>query len=87
MKPEASGSAHTAMIEVVDHAPPTDPKKLRAKRLKQADAAIASAKAKIVKQRKHVSNAPYGRKTAQRAHLKGAEQALAEAIAAKERIS
>jgi hypothetical protein len=81
------GAAHTPMIEVVNNDVPTDPVKLRKTQLAHADAAIASAKAKVAKLKQFVATAPRGRKEAQRAHLKGAEKALAEAIAAKERIS
>lgn len=83
-----SGSSHTAMIEVVDHDAPTDPKQLRATRLKQADAAIKAAKAKITKLKRFISSAATPAvERRQRAHLKGAEKALAQAIADKERIA
>lgn len=86
MKSGGAGSAHTAMIEVVDHDVPTDPVQLRKLRLEQANAAIASAKRKVMKLTGFVRVAPKGHKAKQQAHLRAAEKALAEAIAHKEGI-
>ena len=86
MTAAAKGSAHTPMIAVVDHDVPTDPVKLRATRLAQADAAIASAQRAVDKLTGFITEAPRGFKAKQRDHLKVAQQALAEAIAYKEGI-
>jgi hypothetical protein len=86
MKAGATASAHTAMVEVIDHDVPTDPLKLRKLRLAQADHAIASAQHKIDKLSGFITLAPKGHKAKQQAHLRAAEQALAEAIAHKEGI-
>lgn len=87
MKAEVRAAAHSPMVEVVNNDVPTDPKKLKATQRAQADARIKAAKAKVAKLKQFVATAPKGHKETQRAHLKGAEQALAQAIAAKERIS
>jgi hypothetical protein len=84
MKAGATASAHTAMIKVVDHDVPTDPVKLRKLRLAQANDAIAAARRKIDKLTGFIRVAPRGHKAKQQAHLRAAEQALAEAIAHKE---
>jgi len=86
MTAAAQGSAHTPMIEVVDHDVPTDPVKLRTVRLAQADAAIASAQRAVDKLTGFIASAPRGFKENERDQLKVAKQALAEAIAHKEGI-
>lgn len=86
MKSGGSGSAHTSMIEVVDHDVPTDPVKLRKLRIAQANEAIAAAQRKIAKLTGFIRLAPKGHKAKQQAHLRAAEKALAEAIAHKEGI-
>jgi len=80
------GVAHSAMVMVVNHDVPTDPVKLRARQIADADAAVASARSKVEKLTRFVATAPKDSKERQRAHLKGAEIALAEAIAERERI-
>jgi hypothetical protein len=55
-----------ATVAVVNHDVPTDPVALAAKRKEQAASAVASAKAKVVKAE---------------AHLKAAQEALAQALA------
>jgi hypothetical protein len=87
MKAGATASAHTAMIEVVDHDVPTDPVKLRKLRLAQANAAIRSAERAIKKLEGFIEHAPHGKKGIEREHLAVAKQALAEAIAHKEGIT
>lgn len=82
----AAGGAYDAIFEAVDHDVPTDPVKLRKTQLAHADAAIKAAKSKVAKLSAMVKGAPHGTKTRLDAHLKGAQKALAQAIADKERI-
>jgi hypothetical protein len=82
----ATGGAHDAMFEAVEHDVPTDPVKLRKTQLAHADAAVQAAQAKLEKLTKMVKGAPHGTKTRLDAHLKGAQKALAQAIADKQGI-
>lgn len=59
------------MVEVVNNDVPTDPAVLEKLRKTQADAAVASAKSKVAKQKKH---------------LAAAEKALAQATAARKEL-
>ncbi len=86
MKAGATASAHTPMVEVVDHDVATDPAKLKKLRLAQANAAIKSAELKVRKLEGFVQIAPHGTKGRQQEHLAAAKKALAEAIAHKEGI-
>lgn len=81
------GAAHDARVEVVNHDRPTDPDALRALRIQQAEDAVAAAQAKVDKQRRFVETAPDSRADRARAHLKGAEKALADAIATQQRLA
>lgn len=81
------GAALDATVHVVNHDVPTDPVALRGLRLKQADDAIESARRKIIKQRQHIEGSTGARRKKLQAHLADAEQALAEAIAAKQRLA
>jgi hypothetical protein len=58
-------------VHVVNHDVPTDPDALKATRIEQADAAVASAKAKVERQQQH---------------LKAAKEALAQATAARKEL-
>lgn len=86
MNSSGSGSAHTAMIAVVNHDVPTDPAQVRARQIAVADAAVASAEAKVRKLTAFASSLPKSKQAKQRAHLVGANKALAEAIATRKGI-
>lgn len=81
------GAALDATVMTVDHDVPTDQSALKELRLRQADAAIAAAEAKVAKQEAFVENAPRGTKDRAREHLAGAKLALAQAISAKEKLA
>lgn len=80
------GKAFSPTVVVVNHDVPSDPVARRALALAQADRAIEGARLKIEVQKQHLAGAVKAKKERQRSHLAGAEQALAQAIAAKERI-
>lgn len=81
-----AGKAFRPTVSVVNHDVPSDPIERRALALAQADRAIEGARLKIERQKQHLATAVKGKQERQRAHLKGAQEALAQAIAAKESI-
>jgi hypothetical protein len=81
-----AGKASTPAVIVVNHAEPTDQRKLHGLRMKQADAAVAAAEAAVDRATEHLEEAPKEKKTRQRAHLKGAKDALAQATAARKEL-
>jgi len=87
VNPGAAGSAQPPMVSVVNHDVPTDPVALRAKRLEQAEAAIAAARSKIERQEQHLAAAVNkAKKDRAKSHLAAAKKALAQATAHKESI-
>jgi hypothetical protein len=83
---KARGAALNAMVAVVNHDVDTPPAEMLRRRIEAADAAVASARAKVDKLTRFVRDAPKGSRTKQQAHLTAAKKALAEAIAYKEGI-
>jgi hypothetical protein len=75
-----------SMVSVVNHDVPTDPVKQRKRLIADADAGVKSAELKIVKQKQHLATAGKDKKDQQRAHLEGAQKALAQAIAARKEL-
>lgn len=86
MTATATGSSRPPAVKVENHAPPTDPDVLHGTRVQQADAAVASAEAKVERQEQHVAVTSGAKKKRQSEHLKAAKEALAEAIAARKEL-
>lgn len=85
-KAGGSGAAFSPMVSTVDHDVPSDPNELRKRREAEADANIASLQAKVKRQKEHLAGATTKeQKERLRAHLKGAEDALAQATAARKK--
>jgi len=80
------GASHAPAVGVVNHDVPTDPARLRATRIEQADAAVASAQAKVDRQKAHVASSTGDKQDKQRAHLEAAQEALAQATAARKEL-
>lgn len=80
------GAALGASVVTVDNVP-GDPEADRKRAIAEADANIKSAERKVTKQKAHLAKAPKGSKQRQRDHLAGAQKALKEARAARERIT
>jgi multidrug resistance efflux pump len=77
-----SGSAHTAMVSVVDHDVPSDPVARLAERRAQAQREVDGCRAKVAKAEAHLAAATTPEKQErQLAHLVAAELALASAEA------
>lgn len=82
-----TGQSRPPAVSVVDHDVPTDPARLRATRIEQADAAVASAERKVAKQEGQLIDARRkGKQERIRGHLKAAHEALAQATAARKEL-
>ena len=84
----SSGNAasHPPAVMVVDNDVPTDPEAVKAALIAQADAAIVGAEAKVARQEEHVAGSAGEKQERQKEHLKGAKEALAQAIAARKEL-
>jgi len=86
MNSSGKGKASKPTVKVVNHAPATDPVRLRATRIEQADAAVVSAEAAVTRLTALLEAVPSGKKARQRDHLKVAKEALAQATAARKEL-
>ena len=86
MTSAGKGRAGTPAVAVVNHDVPTDPVKQRATLIEHADAAVASAEAKVAKQEAFIASFTGDKKKRQQEHLKAAKEALAQAIAARKEL-
>lgn len=86
MKTSGTATVLGSMVSVVNHDAPTDPVKLRKRLIAAADAAVKSVETKVERQKQHLATAAKDGKARQRAHLKGAEEALAQATAARKEL-
>ena len=80
------GAARRGAVAVVNNDVPTDPVRLRATQIEHADAAVASAEAKVAKQEAFVASFTGDKKKRQQEHLKAAKEALAQAIAERKEL-
>jgi hypothetical protein len=86
-KAGGTGNANDLRIEVVNNDVPSDPVQQLADRIAQADAEIESCRAKVARQKEHLTAAATAaKKERQRQHLAGAEDALAQAIAVRKEL-
>jgi|GEM_PF-3871710 len=81
-----TGVVRPPAVSVVNHDVPTDKKQLRALRITQADAAVASAERAVARLTELLASAPKGKQARQRGHLKVAQEALAQATAARKEL-
>ena len=87
MTSTGKGEARPPAVRVKNRDVPTDPDLLRARRIEQADFAVASAERKIAKQEQHLADAQdKGKQQRQRGHLKAAQEALAQATAVRKEL-